>query len=54
MPIPGVYLKWLEGVEEYDHIKQNRKEKAVTLTDQQLKAKGLNLKSFKNLRSHTI
>jgi len=54
MPIPGVYLKWLEGVEEYDHIKQNRKDKAVTLTDQQLKAKGLNLKSFKNLRSHTI
>lgn len=56
MPIPKVYLKWLEGVEEYDHIKQNNSARAATLqlNDKQLKAKGLNLKSKSNLRENKI
>lgn len=54
MPIPSTYLKWLEGVEDYDHIKLNRKANAKTLTDAQLRAKGLNLKSKANLRSHNL
>lgn len=49
-PIPPVYLKWLEGVEQYDDIKKQAKEKVVTYTDQQLRAKGLNMQSNKQHR----
>jgi len=54
MPIPQVYLKWLKGVEDYDHIKENAAEKIITYTDRQLNAKGLHLKSKANLREHKI
>lgn len=54
MPIPQTYLKWLEGVTEYDHIKLNRKANAKTLTDAQLRSKGLNLTSNSKLRSNKI
>ena len=37
-PIPAVYLNWLEGVEEYEHIKQNRQKNAVRKTDKALNA----------------
>jgi len=46
-PIPPVYLNWLEGVEEYDHIKPNRAAKTVTHTDQQLRALALVHKKHK-------
>lgn len=46
-PIPPVYLNWLEGVEEYDHIKSNRAAKTVTHTDQQLRALSLVYKKYK-------
>lgn len=54
MPVPSTYLKWLKGVEEYEHIAENRRNKAKPLTDQQLRAKGLAMKSKLNNRSHTI
>lgn len=53
-PIPGTYLKWLEGVEAYEHIKKNQAEKIKTYTDQQLRAKAAHLKSLDNLRTHKI
>jgi len=53
-PVPPAYLKRLEGVEEYAHIKENRKKNAVDYTDKQLKSKALNMQSLKNLRSNKI
>jgi len=54
LPIPAVYLKWLEGSEDHDHIKTNRRENQITKTDKQLKNKGINMKAQQNLRKHTI
>lgn len=54
LPVPKVYLKWLEGVEEYDHIKENARGKVQTLNDRQCRAKELYLRSGKKLRSSKI
>jgi len=53
-PIPGVYKNWLEGVELYDHIKANAKEKIKTYTDKQLRSKSLYLQSKHRLKSEKI
>jgi len=39
LPIPRVYLNWLKGVQDYDHIKQNLRESVQPLNDQKLRAK---------------
>jgi len=55
MPIPKTYLNWLEGVEDYGHIKLNRAEKAKKpLDDRQARAKGLSINHQKLLREHKI
>jgi len=53
-PIPEVYLKWLEDQPEFNHIKENRRENAITYTDKQLRSKKLNLKSLEKQRKSSI
>ena len=53
-PIPKVYMKWLEGVESFDHIKENLSQKVKTLNDQKLRAKRDHYMAKQNLRNHTI
>lgn len=57
MPIPGVYFDWMEGVPEWDKLKQERletmKQKPVK-TDYQLRSKGLHMKSKQSLKEHKI
>lgn len=53
-PVPGVYFKWLDGVEEFDAIKEEKGKKNVPLTDRQSLAKGLHLKSRRNLKAESI
>lgn len=49
-PVPSTYMKWVEGVEEYQPIKEKIKSQTKTYTDLQLKAKGLNLKGRDQVR----
>lgn len=53
-PIPRVYLTWLKGVEEFDHIKENLRKNAQSLTDQKLRAKREHYLSRQNLRTEQI
>ena len=54
VPIPRVYLNWLKGVEDYDHIKQNLREGVKPLTDQKLRAKKAHYQSKQNLRTERV
>lgn len=53
-PIPRAYLNWLKGVEAFDHIKKNLRERARTLDDQTLRNKRANYLAQQNLRTEKI
>lgn len=53
-PIPKAYLAWLKGIEDFEHLAENRRQNAVTRTDKQLRNKRLNMLAQKSLRSESI
>lgn len=57
VPIPKKYMDWMEGVCEWDELKEKRQqimsEKPVK-TDYQLRSKGLNMQSKNSLKEHKI
>lgn len=54
LPIPRVYLNWLRGVEDYDHIKENLRNSMKTLNDQKLRAKRANYMAQESQRTKAI
>jgi len=48
-PVPKVYMTWLEGVEEFDKIKENQRQ-SNPLDNQQARSMGINLASADNAR----
>ena len=54
VPIPRVYLQWLKGVEEYDHIKENLRANAKPLNCKQAKAKRANYLAKQSLRTEKV
>jgi len=53
-PIPRVYLNWINGIDTFQHIKENLAAKAIARPDQVLRSKENHHKSRNNLRSHKI
>lgn len=53
-PVPSVYLKWLEGVEDFEHVKENREKNVVKLWERQIVAKEKNLKAKQKLKDETV
>ena len=54
IPIPDVYLKWLEGVEEYEHIKANKQAKTERKPDSALDSRQKIFNTKNQNRKHTL
>ena len=53
-PVPRAYMNWLKGVEAFDHIKRNLREKVKPLNDQKLRAKKAHYLAQQNLRTESV
>ena len=54
MPIPRVYLNWIEGIETLAHIKENLTEKVQVLDNSQAKSKRLNYQAQSAMKKERI
>lgn len=53
-PIPSTYLRWLDGIDDFGHIKENRRQNAITYNDRQLDNKRINKLATNNLKREKI